>query len=46
MIFFEGCAQVAPVKVGVYFGGGDAFMAHHFLHCTEVCPTLNEVGGE
>ena len=46
MIFFQGCAQITPVEVGVYLGGGDTFVAHHFLHSAEVCPALYKMCGK
>ena len=38
--------QVILVQMRVYLGGGDAFMAEHFLHGAEVGAALDEVRGE
>jgi hypothetical protein len=35
--------QVFPVKMGVYFGGGYAFVAQHFLYGAQVGATLYQV---
>ncbi len=40
----EGFAQVFPVEVGIYLGGGDAFVAKHFLYGTKVGSSFYEVG--
>ena len=42
----DGTLDIVAVEVGVDFGGGDAFVAEHFLHGTEVGAALHEVGGE
>ena len=46
MILLDDAFDVAPVEVGVYFGGGDAFVAEHFLYCAQVGTSFHQVGGE
>jgi len=42
----DGAFQILPVKVGINFGSGDAFMAQHFLHGAQVLGGLQHVAGE
>ena len=46
MVLFKGLAEVSAIKMSVYLRGCDAFMAHHLLYCSKVCPTLYEVRGK
>ena len=46
MKLLQGAPQVAAVQVGVNLCSGDAFMAQHFLNCTEIGPGLYEVGSK
>ena len=39
-------AEEFAVDVGVDFGGGDGFVAEHFLDGAEVGTAFDEVGGE
>ena len=38
--------EAAGIDVGVALGGGDAGMAEHFLHMTEIDASGNQMGGE
>jgi len=38
--------QVIPVQMGIYFRGGDAFVAEHFLYGAEVGAAFHEMGGK
>jgi hypothetical protein len=40
MVLFDDVFDVFPVQMGIDFGGGDAFMAQHFLHSTQVGTAL------
>ena len=36
--------QVFPIQMGVYFGGGNAFVAQHFLYSSEIGAAFDEMG--
>jgi hypothetical protein len=46
VIAVEGLAQEFAVEVGIDLGGGNAFVAEHFLDGAEVGAAFHEVGGE
>src|SRR5580700_8746939 len=46
VIFFERLAEEFAVEVGIDLGGGDAFVAEHFLNGTKIGAAFDEVGGE
>ena len=46
MKLFEGLPEEFAVEVGIDLGGGNAFVAEHFLNGAEVGAAFNEVGGE
>ena len=46
MVLDEGGAEEFAVDVGVDFGGGDGFVAKHFLDGAEVGTAFDEMGGE
>jgi len=46
MVLDECGAQEFAVDVGVDFGGGDGFVAEHFLDGPEVGTAFDEMGGE
>ena len=42
----DSVAEVLVAEVGVYLGGGEAFVSQHFLHSTEVGTVLHQFGSE
>ena len=46
MITVEGLAEEFAVEVGIDLGGGDTFMAEHFLNGAKVGAAFYQVGGE
>ena len=42
----QGCSKEIPVQMCIDFGGGDAFVAEHFLDGAKVGTALNEMGGK
>src|SRR5580692_10263930 len=46
MIPVQRLPQELAVQVGIDLGGGNAFMAQHFLYGAEVGATFHEMGGE
>ena len=46
MEFFDHLLQIIPIEMGVDFGGGNAFVAEHFLHSPKVGTAFQQMGGE
>lgn len=42
----DGVAQILAGEVGVYLGGGEAFVPQHLLHGTQVGPVLHQFGSK
>ena len=46
MVQFQCIAQEFPVKMSIDLGGGNAFVAEHFLYCPQVGPAFYKVCGK
>src|SRR5687768_11283220 len=42
----DGRPQEIAVEMCVYLCSGDAFMPEHFLYCTQICSSFDQVCGE
>ena len=46
MMLNEFGAQTRAVEMDIDFGGGDGFVAEHFLNCAKIGTPFEKVGGE
>lgn len=46
MVLFQRTAQILPVEMRVDFGGGNAFVAQHFLYGAKIRAAFHQVRGK